>query len=636
MKKNFKYFVLSLLAALGMPSCTDIVDNPVSGLTNPESLEQQIFWTQFDAWKTDSCEAGDDFFMHMLGTWWKNPVDIYPDGLLPYAAYLNYQRVDDIFYTNANLQHLLVNALQAPIMNEEETGQMINAKVEELWAGATTREEALAALGRAWAEGYYYQFGPSVVLVEGVPTWQLKIKIPEYINYNSIGKCMEKIWEATAPRHNARMTGRRASAADDLAIIAKAMNVEHLEVADNLAEGLAHYLENNLSTVEAIRGYIDSMVSLADGVLVNDECLANYNKVLPILLAGVGFPEVTLTRKDIKYHVYVYMGNLYALNDYNTQYISQSARQQYADWCEKFREVMRKRLEDNTWLEDATRQNALKKLDKIVFYIGGISVIPDCVIPTLTGENLVADVRQLRKARMDGYRWAFTQQRSACAILLDDLEYLQDRTIDNAFYSPSLNCAIINPSNLLPPYVQDDYEDAFQWAFIATTIGHELTHGFDTDGAQYDQWGHRKNWWTEADAAKFQTLCNQLAEQYNQLQLMPWEDPTLYGDGVKTLSENIADLGGCCLGLQILLEQYSNASDAMKKALARRYFQAWAIQWSTSYTLDYVQWMKTKDEHSLSRERTNGVVRNVDAWYDAYDITSGTLYLEPSSRVRIW
>ena len=117
---------------------------------------------------------------------------------------------------------------------------------------------------------------------------------------------------------------------------------------------------------------------------------------------------------------------------------------------------------------------------------------------------------------------------------------------------------------------------------------------------------------------------------------MPWADPTLYGDGENTLAENIADLGGCCLGLHILLNLYPNATDAEKQALARRYFQGWAIQWSDSYDLDYVNAMKANDVHSQARERTNGVVRNVDDWYDAYGITSGTLYLAPADRVRIW
>ena len=117
---------------------------------------------------------------------------------------------------------------------------------------------------------------------------------------------------------------------------------------------------------------------------------------------------------------------------------------------------------------------------------------------------------------------------------------------------------------------------------------------------------------------------------------MPWADPTLCGDGEKTLGENIADIGGCCLALQILLGEHPNATAAEKKALIQRFFQGWAIQWSITYDLDFLKYMKEVDVHSQARERTNGVVRNIDEWYDAYDVKSGTLYLAPDKRVRIW
>jgi len=346
--------------------------------------------------------------------------------------------------------------------------------------------------------------------------------------------------------------------------------------------------------------------------------------------------DIVLTRENIENYLVEFMANLYMLDDYNRLYITPAMRQRYSEWCQQFSQAMRQRLEANTWLESATRQNALDKLDNILYYVGGIDVIPDCVIPTLTGKDLIDDVRQLRKARLDGYRWAAGQTRSKCAMLLENLRYYSDATVDNAYYEPWFNVVCINPSNLCSPYVEEDYEDALQWAYLASTIGHELTHAFDSDGSTYDLWGNYMNWWTDADAAKFKTLCDQLIDQYNHLQLMPWADPTLYGNGENTLCENIADLGGCCLGLQILLGEHPNATDAEKKALARRFFQGWAIQWSYAYDLEFLEMMKDWDVHSQSRERTNGIVRNVDEWYDAYDIKSGALYLQPSERVHIW
>ena len=644
MKKSLKTLAAVLCCAMTMTvftACIDTVDNPVTPEpVNPETPAQQAFWAPFDAWQTDSCTVGDDFFMHMLGTWWKNPVDIYPGGLLAYAGDLNAERVNQIRQTNANLQHLIANAMKKLTMTEDGLKEMVKAKVDELWAGAKTREEALAALGRAWAEGYTLTFEPIVILADGVPTWQLTEKIPSYLSDMQMFQSKEEMWRRLAPRKSVSLKARQAKgAASDIDIIAKALNIGQtsIEVDEGIAEEIQEKLETDWSTVEGIKEEIEAAVVLMDGTLVNDECLANYNDFLTLYFFTQGEErEFKLTWTNIMNYVMVYMANLYALNDYNRQYITPKMRKQYAEWCELFRDVMRKRLEANTWLEGATRQNAIDKLDNIVFYVGGIDVIPDCVIPTLNGKDVVEDVRQLRRARMDGYRWAVNQTRSSCAMLLNNLYYISDATIDNASYEPSSNIVIINPSNLLPPYVEDNYEDALQWAFLGTTIGHELTHGFDSTGSQYDLWGNQTNWWTEADATKFKALCDRLTDQYNHLQLMPWVDPTLCGDGANTLGENIADLGGCCLALQILLEKHPNASAAEKKALMQRYFQGWAIQWSTTYGLEYLEKMKVMDVHSQARERTNGVVRNVDEWYDAFDIKSGTLYLNPSDRVKIW
>lgn len=640
-KKTLQQLLLPLLT-ISMASCS-IIDNPVSDNPQPaETPEQQAFWAPFDAWKTDSCKIGDDFYMHMIGTWWWNPVDIFPNGLIPYSNKLNTQRVNEIRQSNANLVHLKNNWANTPTMSDDAVGDMVKAKVDELWADAKTREEALAALGRAWAEGYTIDFEPVVVLQNGVPTWQLKDKIPSYINDEQLYYGRQERAQALAPRPNAQLTKRAPLLASaDLDIIVKAMNigVDHIDIASNTLEDWQKALQNDLSTVEGIKSEIMKAVSLLDGVLVNDTCASAYDGMV-----GDAFKEIekdksfTLNINTIRRHVYYYMASLYALKDYNDKVLTPKGRQQYREYCEDFRTAMRQRLEANEWLEDATRQNAIAKLENIRFFVGGMGDegIPDCVIPQLTGKDIVEDVRQLRKARLDGYRWAIGRSREATAILLDNLNYLSDLVCDNAFYYSEINAVLINPSNLCPVYLKEDYDYVMQLSILASTIGHELTHGFDSDGSKYDKWGNVKNWWTDADAKKFETRCNQLIENYNNLQLMPWADPTLYGDGKKTLAENIADLGGCCLGLHILLNKYSDATAAQKKALMQRYFQGWAVQWSMVYDLLQVQMAKIGDTHSQTRERTNGVVRNMNEWYDAFDITSGTLWLQPSERMKIW
>ena len=641
MKNFLKLQLLSVMTMAVFTACTDTIDNPANTApVNGETPAQQAFWARFDGWQTDSCTLGDDFYMHMIGTWWKNPVDIYPNGTIAYAKTLNEKRVHEIIYSEPNMAKMMSHYYDKLTMSDDEVDQMVNAKVDELWAGATTRDEALAALGRAWAQGYALYVMPMVNLVNGVPTWQLDIKFPSYVNIDEVYSRREEFWKARAQRQNARMKTRAdQQAASDLDKIIKGMNIgiDHIEIRESAQALLKNQMETEWNTVENIKNQIAGAVRLLDGAIVNDNCVATYNKYLSYILPlNEATKLVELSRDNINRHVVRFMGNFYMLNAYNQQYISPAMRQKYTKWCEQFRDAMRQRLETNTWLEEETRQKALDKLEKVVFYVGAIDQIPDCVMPTLTGQTLIDDARQLRKTQIDGYCWASTKKREEVAILLEQLQFALDYTIDNAYYVPSTNIVEIYPSNVCLPYVDDDFEDAMQWAFLGTSIGHELTHGFDSDGSQFDMWGNKTNWWTEADAAKFKALCNQLVDRYNQLQLMPWVDPTLYADGEKTLAENIADLGGCSMALQILLNEHPNATDEEKAALTRRFFQGWAIQWSKSYDIDFVKDMKKKDVHSQGRERVNGVVRNMDEWYDAYGIKSGSLYLQPADRVHIW
>ena len=641
MRNILKLQLLSVMTMAGFTACTDTIDNPANTeLVNGETPAQRAFWAPFDAWQTDSCTLGDDFYMHMIGTWWRNPVDIYPGGMIAYARKLNNERLREIVYLEPNLLKMSNHYYDNLTMSDDEVEQMVNAKVDELWAGATTRDEALAALGRAWAQGYALYLMPKVNLVNGVPTWQLDIKFPSYVNEVNVFSRREELWQARAPRQNARMKTRaEQQAASDVDKIIKGMNIgiDHIEIKEDVQETLKKLTEKGWNTVENIKNQIEEAVWLLDGALVNDNCVAVYNEYLRYILPlKEATKQIELSRDLINYHVIELMGNLYILNFYNQQYISPVMRQKYTKWCEQFRDAMRQRLETNTWLEDETRQNALDKLEKVVFYVGAIGEIPDCVIPTLTGQNLIDDARQLRKAQIDGYCWALSRKREDVALLLYQLQFSWDHADVNASYNPDLNIAIINPSYLCSPQADEDNDDALVFAIHASSIGHELTHGFDSEGAKYDMWGNKTNWWTETDAAKFKALCNQLVERYNQLQMMPWVDPTLYADGQKTLGENIADLGGCSMALQILLNEHPNATDEEKAALTRRFFQGWTIWWGSTYDIDFLKYEKEVDAHSLARERVNGVVRNMDEWYDAYGIKSGSLYLPPSQRVHIW
>ena len=158
-------------------------------------------------------------------------------------------------------------------------------------------------------------------------------------------------------------------------------------------------------------------------------------------------------------------------------------------------------------------------------------------------------------------------------------------------------------------------------------------------GSKYDAVGNNRNWWTVADKMEFNARQQKLVNCFNLLEIMPDELPNEYADGVKTLGENTADLGGLLVGWQAYIEKLEregyNREEMTKQE--RKFFQAYAEQWRAKYIPQYAKILKEKDEYSLPRERVNGTMMNIDRWYELYDVKFGNnLYLTPDTRARIW
>ena len=208
-------------------------------------------------------------------------------------------------------------------------------------------------------------------------------------------------------------------------------------------------------------------------------------------------------------------------------------------------------------------------------------------------------------------------------------------TTYNAMYAP-----IFNSINLFPPFLMDpiygpDASTAERYAAM-TVFGHEITHGFDKKGAQWDKQGDKNSIWaSEADAVEFDRRAQQLVDYYNTFEVAPG----VFADGQKTLNENIADLGGVQLAFQALTNKLKadGLSNEAIRQQQRNFFVAYANLWRMKYTDEYAESMVASDEHSQSKERINGVVTNIDAWYDLFDVKpTDKMYLAPEKRIRIW
>jgi len=630
-----------------LTSCTDNIDNPGSP-TRPagETAAQTAFWDKFNQWQTDSCSVGDDFYMHLLHNFWWNPTTIYPDGLMSVSSAEMFKKTITLTEDTGDpdlktIQEVIKVSTPEKEPTEAEMNEMVDARLNEIWQNATTMEQAMEAFGRATALGYNNYLEPVIKIVDGKPTFAMDTPMPRYYDASNLGPLYSKVQLQERQAYRGGQSMRRAAGQMDAnkAAFIKGMNLgvaaEEVVWENSAKENYAELMKPMLAP-DSVKKFIRQMIALYDGLLISDEMLKAYTRIQYTSLTGKTV-TLPLPRYRLNNFVRNYMCQIYRVRAFNKKYVTADMKKQYAGWCEDFRQAFQKRLEKNEWLSETTRANALDKLKLMEFYVAAEpDVIPDVAAPTVKKGDLISLVRQMRDRRINTYRWMIGHSRREVLMLISYCQDLYDYLEDNASYSPSYNAVFINTSNLLPPYVDAKDEEPLTLVSLASSIGHELTHGFDSSGRNYDKYGAQKDWWAPADTAKFVQFANQLVDNYSQLLMMPWESKTLYNNGKYTLGENIADIGGCCLGLDLLLARHPDANPEQIKQLTKRYFQAWAIVWSRSYDLEAAQEAYYGDSHSQSRERVNGVVRNINAWYDAYDIESGTLYLDPAKRVAIW
>lgn len=280
------------------------------------------------------------------------------------------------------------------------------------------------------------------------------------------------------------------------------------------------------------------------------------------------------------------------------------------------------------WMSEATKKEALKKVDKFLIKIG----YPDKWI----------DYSTMKVAKNDYYgntkrATAFEYQRN-----LDKLGKPVDRTewgmtpqTVNAYYNPSFNEIVFPAAILQPPFFDLNADDAANYGGIGAVIGHEIGHGFDDQGSTFDGDGVMKNWWTPKDLAAFKAKTNALIEQYNGFKAFP--DLSL--NGAFTLGENIGDLGG----LSIAIKAYKASLNGKEAPVLdgftgmQRVFMGWAQGWCDKQREEALRNQIASDPHSPAKFRINGVVRNIPEFYEAFKISpSDSLYLAPEKRVKIW
>jgi putative endopeptidase len=292
------------------------------------------------------------------------------------------------------------------------------------------------------------------------------------------------------------------------------------------------------------------------------------------------------------------------------------------------RVALKGRIERLTWMSPETKAKAIDKLAHFGVKIGYPVKWRDYSKLTITADDLYGDV-----TRANAFEWRRQVRRLSGPVDRDEWG-MTPQTV-NAYYSPTHNEIVFPAAILQPPFFDPSADPAVNYGAIGGVIGHEMTHGFDDEGRQFAGDGSLTDWWTKDDAAKFVAQTKRLGAQYSAFEPLPGA----HVNGELTMGENIADLGGILLGLDAyhlsLKGQPAPVLDGVTGD--QRVFFGWAQVWRGGARPDRLRQQLVSDPHSPPHERVIGPMRNVDAWYEAFNVKPGDpLYIPPEQRVRIW
>ncbi|WP_394937917.1 M13 family metallopeptidase [Psychromicrobium sp. YIM B11713] len=293
-------------------------------------------------------------------------------------------------------------------------------------------------------------------------------------------------------------------------------------------------------------------------------------------------------------------------------------------------EAYRVSIKELDWMSEQTKARALQKLDKFVPKIGYPNVWQDYSALQISADDLLGNVRR-------AHLFELNRQLARIGQPIDREEWLITPQTVNAYYNPTMNEIVFPAAILQPPFFDADADDAANFGGIGAVIGHEIGHGFDDQGSQFDGDGALNNWWTDADREAFEARTAKLVEQYNALSPLDAPDHPL--NGKLTLGENIGDLGGLSIAFAAWQSALQGADSPEIGGLSggERFFFSWAACWRGKNRPEEAIRRVSIDPHSPGEWRCNQVVKNIDAFHQSFHTEQGDgLWLDPADRVRIW
>ena len=315
---------------------------------------------------------------------------------------------------------------------------------------------------------------------------------------------------------------------------------------------------------------------------------------------------------------------------YVAKYFPESEKARVEEMVANIQKAFSKHIEALDWMGQDTKAKAQEKLAAFTVKIGYPNKWKDYSTLTVDpSKSYWANV-------VEANRWYTADEMSQVGKPVDREKWLMSPQTVNAYYMPTTNEICFPAAILQPPFYNPYADDAVNYGAIGVVIAHEMTHGFDDQGSQFDKDGNMKDWWTAEDRAAFEKKTQVLVDQFNAIEILPG----LYADGKFSLGENIADQGGLRLaftGLTDYAWAEGRPADIDGFTGEQRFYIGYATLWAQNITDKEKENLTKNDVHSLGRNRVNATLRNIQSWYDAFDIKEGdAMFMPVEERVIIW
>ena len=694
MKKIFLWMPAAILfSSLMMASCVGfadsaigVEDNPTEPTKKPEtaSAKDPGKWWIDERYMDKSVKLSDDFFMYCIGTWWKNTTldkehsilyrfyDVKPS----FTDRVNSLTDDNYSKYKSRLKWADPNSEAAASAQKLYDDVLKKSGLE----AATTPEDVMRAFGKMSAMGvsscirlepfgyngkvYLYVDVCNESYSESKKSSSDATQSDKKTSFRELFKKHPELMQHLVPVSGKSGTRSIPEKLSFIKYILEGMGIDpeacytledwvtltdqkkSSEINNKIAymEEWQKIFTDKEKAVTLLKEMIENIYHL-DYCLISQKTMEEVNDNLKNDTQAKG-AELSLQKveKTMEENYLPYLRSKLVAE----QMVPAGRKEEYMNYCKEMIGVFGVRIKTNEWMSEGSKKNALDKLNAMVFNVA----YPDHWIkeglPDFSkSQSLLEDVYIMRTTRQNLLKAIVGKSRlkeSFTALAMDNEAWLG---LENAFYDPLFNSMNILPYYVLPPNYDPTQSLVINYQMF-DTMGHEMTHGFDTSGSQFDKNGNYTPngiWASEADKAEFDRRTELLVKCYDSYDVLPDEMPGVKADGKTTLGENIADLGGTEIAYQAFLNrlEVDGYTGDNLKLMKQRFFLSLGEEWRSKYGEDHVNYVAFgkgnphgADVHSLSKERVNGVVANMNSWYEAFDIKDGALYRAPKDRIKIW